>query len=711
MKVPGYDNFQASPNALPQTRLTVPDMPDVAGQQTQQMAKGMQQIGAVMMRVDADMQNEANKLRVDDALNKAQIEADRLAFDKEAGFTNLRGENALKRPNGKPLADEYGETLQASIGKISADLGNDSQRQLFAARSNNLVTSFKRQAIQHETREHNVWADGVDENTVKLRMSDIGKNFNSPGVVSAAINGTEDDQGNRTPGIRDAIESMAKRNGKPKEWVDTVVSGLVSDAHNSVVLRLMDQSPSVAKQYLDDNMDAAGEHGPVLQKSLRVAVDREQGNLKGETIFKQGAPFGSTFEAIVPKVMQIEGGYVENDAGKGETNLGINKTANPDVDIKNLTPEKAKAIYKERYWNGIGADSLPPEMRAIAFDAAVNHGVSKANKMIAEANGDPKKLIELRRAEYDRLITENPGKFGQYEKSWSNRLDQLSAGLNGERSKSAMLDEANKIADPEQRNIAISRVTHLTQVEELAKKESYDNNLKSAQDIAFAKPGGWSDIAPTSWAQLKPEDREKLRAGLPKHSDSSTLLMLQENPDLWKAGEIEKYRSLLSESDYRNFHSKANGQMAEQKILQAKIDAEQFASGLASAGLEPLLNAKKGSKEEVEKIDLKAKFEKVIEAEQQAKGKSLTIDEKNALLTRLLKPVKVEMVRTGSWFGMFDGPSTPEDRRAYQVKNPQNINIPVASRTAILADFEKRGIKATPDRILNAYLAREEAKQ
>lgn len=710
MKVPGYDSFQASPNALPQTRLTVPDMPDVAGQQTQQMANGMQQIGAVMMRIDADMQNEANKLRVDDALNKAALEADRLAFDKDSGFSNLRGENALKRPDGKPLADEYGEKFKTHLDGISAELGNDAQRMAFASRSNNLLTSFKRQAIQHETKEHNVWADGVDESTVKLRMADIGKNFGSPGVVSAAINGAEDDHGNRTPGIKDAIESMAKRNGKPKEWVDTVVNGLVADAHKNVVVRLMDQSPSAAKKYLDDNIDAAGDHASALQKTLRVAVDREQGNQKGERIFTDSAPFGSTFDSIANRVLKIEGGYVANDAGKGETNLGINKTANPDVDIKGLTPEKAKALYKERYWNAIGADSLPPDMRAVAFDAAVNHGPSKANQMIAEANGDPKKMIELRRAEYARLITANPGKFGQYEKSWSNRLDQLSASLGGERSRSSMLDQANQIDDPEQRNIALSRITQLYNAEELAKKESYDNNFKNAQDVAFAKPGGWSDIPSTTWAQLKLEDREKLRAGLPKHSDSTTLLMLQENPDLWKAGVIEKYRPLLSESDYRNFHSRANGANAEQKILAAKIDAEQFSQGLVDAGLEPLLHAKKGTVEEKQKIDLKAKFEKVIEAEQQARGKSLSIDEKNGLLLRLLKPVKVEMVIAGSWLGLFDGPTTPEDRRAYQVHNPKNINIPTASRTAILADFEKRGIKATPDRILNAYLAREESK-
>ena len=142
-----------------------------------------------------------------------------------------------------------------------------------------------------------------------------------------------------------------------------------------------------------------------------------------------------------------------------------------------------------------------------------------------------------------------------------------------------------------------------------------------------------------------------------------------------------------------------------------QVRAQQPINTDGSINLEAWLDHALSVDPALDREALKSACEFAREAEQQAKGKSLTIDEKNALLTRLLKPVKVEMVRTGSWFGIFDGPTTPEERRAYQVKNPQNINIPVASRTAIMADFEKRGIKATPDRILNAYLAREEAKQ
>jgi hypothetical protein len=359
------------------------------------------------------MQNKANQLRVDEALNQAQSEAFRLSYDKDAGFTNVRGKDAIDRQSGKPLADEYAETYKTHLSKISEGLANDQQRQAFSVRANNLATSLYGQAIRHEAEQGKVWADSVDESSIKLRMGDIGINYNNPAKVELAINGGKDESGQPVRGIKQHVQDMAQRNGKPPEWVAEKTRELVSGAHREIIMRLMDDSPTKAQAYLNDNIEAVGDHVPSLQRALRPAVDREQGNLRGENIFANSAPFGSTFDSIANKVLKIEGGYVANDAGKGETNLGINKTANPDVDIKGLTPEKAKAIYKERYWNAIGADSLPPEMRAVAFDAAVNHGPSKANKMLAEAGGSPEKFIELRKAEYARLIRENPEKYGE----------------------------------------------------------------------------------------------------------------------------------------------------------------------------------------------------------------------------------------------------------------------------------------------------------
>ena len=55
----------------------------------------------------------------------------------------------------------------------------------------------------------------------------------------------------------------------------------------------------------------------------------------------------SLFDVYFEKVISHEGGY-SNDAKDpgGETNFGISKRAYPQVDIKNLTRDAAKQIYK-----------------------------------------------------------------------------------------------------------------------------------------------------------------------------------------------------------------------------------------------------------------------------------------------------------------------------------------------------------------------------
>lgn len=119
---------------------------------------------------------------------------------------------------------------------------------------------------------------------------------------------------------------------------------------------------------------------------------------------------------------------VSNDGGKGASKFGINQTANPDVDIATLTRDKAVRLYKERYWNAIGADSLPENMRLAAMDTAVNFGPDKAKKMIAEADGDPAKLAQIRMEEHERLLKSDPKTYGKYRDAWATRDQAIGKG-------------------------------------------------------------------------------------------------------------------------------------------------------------------------------------------------------------------------------------------------------------------------------------------
>ncbi len=55
------------------------------------------------------------------------------------------------------------------------------------------------------------------------------------------------------------------------------------------------------------------------------------------------------------------------------------------MDIKNLTKDGAKEIYKEHYWDKNKVDDLPKELKHIYFDMCVNQGKSRAVKIIQRA--------------------------------------------------------------------------------------------------------------------------------------------------------------------------------------------------------------------------------------------------------------------------------------------------------------------------------------
>ena len=96
-----------------------------------------------------------------------------------------------------------------------------------------------------------------------------------------------------------------------------------------------------------------------------------------------------TFDQFFEWLMKWEGEVYENDpddAG-GATKFGIDQRSHPDVNIRNLTREQAKAIYRAEYWGAVKADQLPWPLNWIVTDIAVNNGKGRAAKWLQEALG------------------------------------------------------------------------------------------------------------------------------------------------------------------------------------------------------------------------------------------------------------------------------------------------------------------------------------
>jgi lysozyme family protein len=120
-----------------------------------------------------------------------------------------------------------------------------------------------------------------------------------------------------------------------------------------------------------------------------AGVDIETGKYVGDSGIQEeieDMPVLDTFEEIIDKVIEHEGGYVNDpqDPG-GETKYGIAKNSNPDVDIKNLTVDGAKKIYWEKYWVPNKVDKVPSQLKYIYYDMCVNMGRGNAVKVLQRA--------------------------------------------------------------------------------------------------------------------------------------------------------------------------------------------------------------------------------------------------------------------------------------------------------------------------------------
>lgn len=144
------------------------------------------------------------------------------------------------------------------------------------------------------------------------------------------------------------------------------------------------------------------------------------------------------------------GNWTSGKVGVGElkgTKYGISAMAYPKEDIKNLTIERAKQLYKRDYWDKCRCDELPNGLRFHVFDVAVNSGVKRAIQTLQQAAGTkddgiigPATLAAVRSKDQCELLLSfysfriafytSIGTFGTFGKGWMNRVaSNLKIGL------------------------------------------------------------------------------------------------------------------------------------------------------------------------------------------------------------------------------------------------------------------------------------------
>lgn len=154
------------------------------------------------------------------------------------------------------------------------------------------------------------------------------------------------------------------------------------------------------------------------------------------------------FESAMKFIRVIEGGkfFHKNDPG-GFTNMGLTQRDYPNLDLKNITRQQADDIFRKDYWEKSIAQLLPYPVYISYFDAVVNTGVTRANKLLQKALNlkqdgkigpvtlaaikgikDSKefaiKLADEKQKFYENLTKSKP-KLKSFIKGWTRRTNAL----------------------------------------------------------------------------------------------------------------------------------------------------------------------------------------------------------------------------------------------------------------------------------------------
>lgn len=390
-RVPMLDGPSVSPNALPFTPVSDAGSMQAAqnvGRDSANLGEGISRAANTLTDIEVNLKHQADQVQINDATNKARQAALDLTFNPQTGYKSLRGAAALNRPNDQALSDEYSDKLKTQIQDISAGLGNDTQRRVFAAQSNDMLTTFRGDVQAHTATEFRSHDASVQDGTIKLGVDTAKLYWNNPDKIGPAVDSASA-----------AVVRLGQINGEAATETAFKLKTTTSAIHTGVIqAALENNNPEYAISYLNKNKD-----GMTADDLLRVrgVVNKDMyarfaDGIATNTVSAFRAKVQpSDSQRMVDITRQTESGGNRDAVGKFIPGQG---TAKGDMQVMDatatnpghgITPEDVN-VPGDR--SRVGTQLLGALVTKYAGDpakawAAYNAGEGNVDKAIADAKG------------------------------------------------------------------------------------------------------------------------------------------------------------------------------------------------------------------------------------------------------------------------------------------------------------------------------------
>lgn len=283
-----------------------------------------------------------------------------------------------------------------------------------------------------ETKNSETVIEPEKQNTVKTDMSNL-KNmfnnfFNEQSLKVKDVNSIND------IALQSTLDFMD--NGAVDSSFDGIYTQLKQDFINSHPAQAQDKVSKTDNDYTQSkasNDDGFNTNPVSSSQSSRVKGGNNARNLAEEDYSSVGNEKIDIkdFDDMLKFVLKWEGGYSDDaDDSGGATKWGITHAAyesymnDKNADVRNMTKDQMKEIYKNNYYIASGADKIEDKKLALAvFDTAVNMGVGRAKQLLKQSDGDFNKFMNLRKDKYREFASH--GNQGKFLAGWLNRANDL----------------------------------------------------------------------------------------------------------------------------------------------------------------------------------------------------------------------------------------------------------------------------------------------